>query len=130
MCMSAWSPPAKAIHQCRDRFGGKAGGSDVSLVARALGDPDKPGEAKIAIDGSVTGERPQAVLVLLFPDLPVERLAAAGQNKGKLTVKLAGVPNARISGKAALETGSMGVAFEVKARCNRVDLPSPAKGRW
>ena len=84
-------------------LGGNAGGSDVSLVARALGDPDKPGEAKIAVDGSVTGERPQAVLVLLFPDLPVERLAAAGQTKGKLTVKLVGVPNARITGKAALE---------------------------
>ena len=47
-----------------------------SLMARALGDPAKLGEANIDIDGSVTGERPQAILVLLFPDLPVERLAA------------------------------------------------------
>lgn len=93
------------------KLGGKAGASDVSLVARALGNPAKPGEANIAIDGSVTGERPQAILVLLFPDLPVERLAAAGQNSGKLTVKLSGVPNSKIIGKAALETGSMGVAF-------------------
>jgi len=93
------------------KLGGKAGASDVSLVARALGNPAKPGEANIAIDGSVTGERPQAILVLLFPDLPVERLAAAGQNSGKLTVKLSGVPNSKVIGKAALETGSMGVAF-------------------
>ncbi len=93
-------------------LGGNAGGSDVSLVARALGDPDKPGEAKIAVDGSVTGERPQAFLVLLFPDLPVERLAAAGQTQGKLTVKLVGVPNTKLTGKAALESGSMGVAFD------------------
>jgi hypothetical protein len=91
--------------------GGKAGASDVSLVARALGNTAKPGEANIAIDGSVSGERPHAVLVLLFPDLPVERLAAAGQNAGKLTVKLSGVPNTKLTGKAALETGSMGVAF-------------------
>jgi hypothetical protein len=91
--------------------GGKAGASDVSLVARALGNTAKPGEANIAIDGSVSGERPYAVLVLLFPDLPVDRLAAAGQNAGKLTVKLSGVPNTKLIGKAALETGSMGVAF-------------------
>ena len=91
--------------------GGKAGASAVSLTARALGDPTKPGEASIALDGSVAGERPQAFLVLLFPDLPVERLTAAGQHNGKLTVKLSGVPNTKLTGKAALETGSMGVAF-------------------
>ena len=90
---------------------GKAGASDVSLVGRALGDPDQPGDAKVAVDGSVTGERPEAFLMLLFPDLPVERLAAAGQTQGKLTLKLAGVPNAKVTGKAALESGSMGVAF-------------------
>jgi hypothetical protein len=92
-------------------LGGTAGSSDVSLVARAVGDPDKPGDAKIAIDGTVSGQRPEAVLVLLFPDLPVERFAAASQTEGQLTVKLAGVPNVKVTGKAALESGSMGVAF-------------------
>jgi hypothetical protein len=92
-------------------LGGKAGASDVMLVGRALGDSARPGDAKVAVDGSVTGQRPEAFLVLLFPELPVERLAAAGQTQGKLTLKLAGVPNAGVTGKAALETGSMGVAF-------------------
>jgi hypothetical protein len=92
-------------------LGGKAGGSDLMLAARALGDLDHPGDAKISIDGNVTGERPQAFLVLLFPDLPVERLSAAAANSGKLTVKLSGVPNTKVTGKAALELGTMGVAF-------------------
>jgi hypothetical protein len=90
---------------------GNAGGSDVAVVARALGDPAKPAAATIDIDGSVAGERPHAVLVLLFPDLPVERLAATGRSRGKLTVKLAGVPNSKVTGKAALETEAVGVAF-------------------
>ena len=41
---------------------GKAGGSDVSLIARAVGDPAKLTEANIELDGSVTGDRPQALL--------------------------------------------------------------------
>jgi hypothetical protein len=90
---------------------GNAGGSDVAVVARALGDPAKPAAATVDIDGSVTGERPHAVLVLLFPDLPVEQLAATGRSRGKLTVKLAGVPNSKVTGKAALETEAVGVAF-------------------
>jgi hypothetical protein len=90
---------------------GKAGGSDVSLLGRADGDPAKPEAASINLYGSVTGERPHAVLVLLFPELPVERLAATGRSKGKLTVKLAGVPNQKITGRAALETDAIGVAF-------------------
>ncbi|MGV1014958.1 MAG: AsmA family protein, partial [Methyloceanibacter sp.] len=49
---------------------GRAGGSDIALSARASGDPDRLAEAEIDISGSVTGERPQALLVLLFPDLP------------------------------------------------------------
>jgi AsmA family/AsmA-like C-terminal region len=90
---------------------GNAGGSDVAVVARALGDPAKPAAATVDIDGSVTGERPHAVLVLLFPDLPVEQLAATGRSRGKLMVKLAGVPNSKVTGKAALETEAAGVAF-------------------
>ena len=93
-------------------LGGKAGGSDIALVAHALGEPAKLGEAKIDIDGSVTGDRPQALLVLLFPNLPAERFAAAGGSQGKLTVKLAGIPNTKLTGKAALETAAMKLGFD------------------
>ena len=62
----------------------------MALVARAVGDPGKLAEANIDLDGSVTGERPQALLVLLFPDLPAERLAPRLAAPGKLTLKLAG----------------------------------------
>src|SRR3990170_371318 len=92
-------------------LGGKAGASDVSLVARARGDPAKPGEARINIDGKVVGEKPQAFPVLLFPDLPLERIATPAGSKGKLIVKLSGVPNTKVTGKAALETAPIEVAF-------------------
>ena len=92
-------------------LGGKAGASDVSLVARALGDPAKPGEAKIDVDGKVVGEKPQAFLVLLFPDLPLERIATSAGSHGRLMVKLSGVPNTKVTGKAALETAPIEVAF-------------------
>lgn len=90
---------------------GNAGGSDVALVASALGDPAKPASAEIDIDGSVTGERPHAVLVLLFPQIPAERLAATGRSRGKLVVRLAGVPDTKVKGKAGLETEAIDVAF-------------------
>ena len=109
-------------------LGGKAGGSEVSLVARALGEPARPGEAKIELDGSVTGARPQAFLVLLFPDLPVERLAAAGPTQGKLTVKLAGVPNVKVTGKAALETASIGIAFNGQGSLQKSGFALASKG--
>lgn len=92
-------------------LGGTAGASDVSLVARALGDPAKPGEAKIDVDGKVTGEKPQAFLVLLFPDLPLERIVTPAGSQGRLIVKLSGVPNTKLTGKAALETAPIEVAF-------------------
>jgi AsmA family/AsmA-like C-terminal region len=92
-------------------LGGKAGTSDVSLVARALGDPAKPGEAKIDVDGKVVGEKPQAFLVLLFPDLPLERIVASAGSQGRLIVKLSGVPNSKVIGQAALETAPIEVAF-------------------
>ena len=92
-------------------LGGKAGTSDVSLVARALGDPTKPGEAKIDVDGKVIGEKPQAFLVLLFPDLPLERIVTPAGSQGRLIVKLSGVPNSKVTGQAALETAPIEVAF-------------------
>jgi AsmA family/AsmA-like C-terminal region len=107
---------------------GTAGGSDVSLLARALGNPAKPEAAKIAIDGSVTGERPQAFLVLLFPDLPVDRLAATGRSQGKLKVKLAGVPNAKIAGRASLETEALGLAFSGQGSLQESGLAFTGKG--
>src|SRR6185437_16682068 len=77
-------------------LGGKAGGSDVALVGRAVGDPGKLAEANIDLDGSVTGERSQALLVLLFPDLPAERLSASSGGAGKLTLKLQGIPKTKL----------------------------------
>jgi hypothetical protein len=109
-------------------LGGKAGGSDVSLVARAIGDPGKLAEAKLDIDGSVTGEKPHALLVLLFPDLPVERLAATGQSQGKLTVKLAGVPNSNVVGKAGLEMQAIGVAVSGQGSLQASGIAFTGKG--
>ncbi len=92
-------------------LGGKAGASDVSLLAHALGEPGKPGEAKIDVDGQVAGEKPQAFLVLLFPELPLERIATPAGSQGRLIVKFSGVPNTKVTGKAALETAPIEVAF-------------------
>jgi len=108
--------------------GGTAGGSDVTFVARAIGEPTKLSEARIDIDGSVTGKRPQAFLVLLFPDLPQERLAAAGESQGKLTVKLAGVPKTKVVGKAALETAAMQLAFDGQGSLQDSGLALLGKG--
>jgi hypothetical protein len=93
------------------KLGGKAGTSDVTLTARALGDSAKLGEAKIDIDGTVAGEKPQAVLVLLFPDLPLDRIATPEGSKGRLIAKFSGVPNSKVTGKAALETAPIEIAF-------------------
>lgn len=91
---------------------GQAGGSKIALTARAIGEPDKLAQAEIDLGGSVTGERPEALLVLLFPDLPQDRIAQAGGRQGTLSVKLAGVPKTGVTGKAALETAAMQLAFE------------------
>jgi uncharacterized protein involved in outer membrane biogenesis len=91
---------------------GQIGGSDITLMARAKGEPGKPAEAEIDVDGSVTGERPQALLVLLFPDLPQDRLAETAGSQGTLSVKLSGVPATKLTGRAALETAAMQLAFE------------------
>jgi uncharacterized protein involved in outer membrane biogenesis len=109
-------------------LGGKAGGSDVVLVAHAVGEPAKLSEAKIDIDGSVTGDRPQALLVLLFPNLPAERFAAAGGSQGKLTVKLAGVPQTKLIGKAALETAAMKLGFDGQGSVQEEGVAFTGKG--
>ena len=109
-------------------LGGKAGASDVSLVARALGDPGKPGEAKIDIDGKVVGEKPQAFLVLLFPDLPLERIATPAGSQGRLIVKLSGVPSTKVTGKAALETAAIEVAFVGQGSLQPSGLALSGKG--
>ena len=93
-------------------LGGKAADSDLALTAQAIGEPAKLGEANVVIDGSVTGERPQALLVLLFPNLPADRFSAPGGSQGKLSVKLAGVPNVNMTGNVALETAAMKLAFD------------------
>ena len=41
---------------------GKAGGTDVAILAKAAGNPAKLADAAIDIDGSVEGDRPQALL--------------------------------------------------------------------
>ncbi|MDX2318291.1 MAG: AsmA family protein [Hyphomicrobiaceae bacterium] len=91
---------------------GQVGGSDIALAARAKGEPGKPAEAEIDVDGSVTGDRPQALLVLLFPDLPQDRLAETAGSQGTLSVKLNGVPATKLTGRAALETAAMQLTFE------------------
>ena len=91
---------------------GEVGGSAMALVAEATGAPAKLGEAKIDIGGSVTGERPQALLVLLFPDLPQDRIAEAAGANGTLSLKLAGVPNVKLTGRAALETAALQLSFD------------------
>jgi uncharacterized protein involved in outer membrane biogenesis len=91
---------------------GQIGGSDIKLTARAKGEPGKPAEAEIDVDGSVTGDRPQALLVLLFPDLPQDRLAEVAGSQGTLSVKLSGIPATKLTGRAALETAAMQLTFE------------------
>jgi len=91
---------------------GKAGGADVSAIAKAIGEPAKLADAEIDIDGTVAGDRPQALLSLLVPGLMPERLALAGAEQGKLTLKAHGVPNANVTGRAELVTASLQAAFD------------------
>ena len=109
-------------------LGGKAGTSDIALTARALGDLAKLGEAKIDVDGKVVGEKPQSFLVLLFPDLPLERIATPAGSQGRLIVKLAGVPNVKMTGKAALETQPIEVAFVGQGSLQPAGLALAGKG--
>jgi hypothetical protein len=110
-------------------LGGKAGGSDIALAAHALGEPAKLGEAQIDLNGGVTGAHPEAILVLLFPDLPAQRLAAAsGNSQGKLTVNLAGAPKTKVVGKAELATATMDVAFEGQGALQENGIALTGKG--
>ncbi len=50
-------------------------------------------------------------------------------SQGKLTVKLSGVPNTKVTGKAALETAAMERRLRrARARCSRAGLPFAGKG--
>jgi uncharacterized protein involved in outer membrane biogenesis len=111
------------------QLGGQAGGSGIALAAHAVGEPAKLSEAKIDLDGSVTGARPEAILILLFPDLPAERLAAAsGGSQGKLSVNLAGVPKTKVVGKAELATATMDIAFEGQGSLQESGIALAGKG--
>jgi len=92
-------------------IGGTAATSNVALKASAVGELAKLGEAKVDVDGEIVGENPQAFLVLLFPDLPLDRIATPAGSRGRLMVKFAGQPNTELAGKAALETQPIEVAF-------------------
>jgi hypothetical protein len=91
---------------------GKAGGSDVSILAKATGDPQTLADASIAIDGSVEGDQPQAVLGLLMPGLAADRLAVAGAERGKLTLQAQGVPSRSVTGHVELANDAMQLAFQ------------------
>jgi hypothetical protein len=90
---------------------GKAGGSDVAILAKAKGDLAHLTDAAIDINGSVEGERPQALLGLLMPGLAAERLAV-GAERGKFTLLAKGVPSRSVTGRAELTTEGMQLAFD------------------
>ena len=91
---------------------GMAGRSDVTISGHATGTLAKLGDAEIDLTGAVTGDKPQIVLGLLFPELPQERLAAAAGEGGKLSASLRGVPNNNVVGQFGLETAAMKIAFD------------------
>ncbi|MGC2409212.1 MAG: AsmA family protein [Methyloceanibacter sp.] len=91
---------------------GKAGGANVSLIAKATGEPAKLADAEIDIDGTVDGDRPQVLLSLFVPGLTPERLALAGADQGKLTLKAHGVPAANVTWRAELSTVSLQASFD------------------
>ena len=93
-------------------LGGKAAGSDVSLMAKATGASAKLGDADIDIDGTVAGDGAQALLGLLFPDLPPDRLGVAGGAQDKLTLKAHGVPRTGVTGHAQFATASITLGFD------------------
>ncbi len=91
---------------------GTASGSAVSIKAKMKGEIAKLADAEIALDGSVEGDRPQALLGVLFPGLAQAQLTRVGAGSGKLTFKVGGVPSNRMSGAAELATASMHARFE------------------
>ena len=91
---------------------GKAGGTDVSILAKATGDPGKLADAAIDIDGSVEGNEPQILLGFLVPGLAPERLAVAGADRGTFTLKAQGVPSKSVTGHGELATSDLQLAFD------------------
>jgi uncharacterized protein involved in outer membrane biogenesis len=91
---------------------GKAGGTDVSILAKATGDPGKLADATIDIDGSVEGSEPQILLGFLVPGLAPERLAVAGADRGTFTLKAQGVPSKYVTGHGELATSGLQLAFD------------------
>jgi AsmA-like protein/histone H1-like nucleoprotein HC2 len=91
---------------------GKAGGTDVSILAKATGDPGKLADAAIDIDGSVEGNEPQILLGFLVPGLSPERLAVAGAEGGTFTLKAQGVPSKSVAGHGELATADLKLAFD------------------
>jgi uncharacterized protein involved in outer membrane biogenesis len=110
---------------------GNAGGANVALTAKAVGEPAKLAEADIDIDGTVEGDRPQILLSLLVPGLAPERLAAAGAEQGKLTLKAHGVPASNLTGHAELATASLQASFDgqVSLKAEGVALAGQAKAK-
>ena len=91
---------------------GKAGGTDVSILAKATGDPGNLADAAIDIDGSVEGNEPQILLGFLVPGLAPERLAVAGAESGTFTLKAQGVPSKNVTGHGELATADLQLAFD------------------
>jgi uncharacterized protein involved in outer membrane biogenesis len=103
---------------------GKAAGTDVSILAKVTGDPAKLADAAIDIDGSIDGDRPQALLALLVPGLAPERLTIAGADRGKFTLRAQGVPNKGITGRAELATAGLQLVFDGQGS------PTPDGAAW
>ena len=92
---------------------GKAGAADIAFTAKATGEPAKLAEAEIDIAGTISGDRPHAVLSLLIPGMAPDRLAAlTGTDEGTVTLKAHGVPKTGVSGRLELTTASLQGAFE------------------
>ena len=65
---------------------------------------------------------------MLFPDLPLDRIATPEGSKGRLIVKFSGVPNAKVTGKAALETAPIEIAFVGEGSLQPAGLSLAGKG--
>lgn len=92
---------------------GKAGPAAIAFTAKATGKPDKLAEAEMDIAGTISGDRPHAVLSLLIPGMAPDRLAAlTGADEGTVTLEAHGVPKTGVSGRLELNTASSRGAFE------------------
>jgi uncharacterized protein involved in outer membrane biogenesis len=92
---------------------GKAGAADIAFTAKATGKPNKLAEAEVDISGTISGDRPHAVLSLLIPGVAPDRLAAlTGTDEGTVTLTAHGVPKTGVAGRLELTTASLQGAFE------------------